>query len=191
VSSRKIVNFELVRDSDQEIPLDETTLLKKLEAIPAALAQEYALTLGFHIEEWHLLKNVIHAVGHPATLQSLSEVLPESLYGRLEKVALYLSSKDSLDKVDEIVSATLGVIVPTGKSRSLALDVIKAINGLNVDPSSKAKELLSLAQKLQLLGHAMILLNKGPEFEKLVLDELSRIAETDLNDIALIAKNLN
>lgn len=186
----KIVKFTQANiDFDEDSPLDREKVIKNLAAIPQSVANEYAYELALHFEDWLSIRNIILAIGHPETLKTLVETLPEYLYSRLNKIAFQLALKDP--GVDEIVSATLNIVMPTEASRHRAADVIKTINAININREAKAKELMNFAKNLQMLVDTITVLDKRRhDFNEFVLDHLSRLPDRDLDDIMDMAKSL-
>lgn len=184
----KILDFEKVsKASDEMLPIDREEIIKHLLSVPADIMKEYVDAMTNYAEDLFLLKNIISSIGKPNLCRNLLAGLDQTQLGKLSKIALNLASKDPLEKIDELVSDTFNLIIPTEESRSKAIALVNQLKTLEIDYDSKSKELANLSRQIRALSDIFCVLNIGREFGDLMIDRLSLVTESDLDKLNEIA----
>lgn len=178
--------YKMAKQSDEPLPID---FAKHLRDVPIDVVVGYCNAITNHIEDLLIMRNIIASIDKPNTFQHLIDGLNEQQIEKLNKIALCLAVEDPFSKVKELVELTFDTSISTPESLSRADLFISQLKALDIDRKAVAQRLALFSRHVQLLSESFILLSMSLEFEGLLIDRLSKVSESDLNQLAEIASS--
>lgn len=174
---------------EQVLPVQRDDILNILQQVPDEILNGYLQVVETHIEELLLCKNVLSSRGKPNLFQHLIGGLDQTQLEKLSKITLNLAANDPVEKVRELTEETFNITIPTPDGFLKALALFDLIKSLDVDFEEEGKRLAVLSGHLRFFSDAVIVMNMGEKFEKLLLDRLTQVPENDLDHLIEIGNS--
>ena len=194
----KVTNFlEATKEIDDPVlPIEKDAILKLLQNVPEDIFDSYLEVFENHIENLLVVKNVLAARNHLSTFDRLTEGVTPKQFNRLNRIALNLAVDEPLEKINELVEATVGLVIPSEESCCKAVTLLEQIKAFGIDYKDKSRELALLSAGIRLMAETLAVLNLGSIYEHIMIDRLSQIPEEEFERLieisnSLIIKNLN